>query len=70
MTKKKAKTVTETRAEIRGMVAKLDEICKADVRKHAARRKPSRSARLKQAEKEVKDTKPRDRRLVFKEMDQ
>ncbi|MEY9607005.1 hypothetical protein G6321_00039520 [Bradyrhizobium barranii subsp. barranii] len=66
----KAKTVTETRAEIRGMVAKLDEICKADVRKHAAKKKPSRGARLRQAEASVKDAKPRDRRLVFKEMDQ
>ncbi|MCK1445868.1 hypothetical protein IVB34_22090 [Bradyrhizobium sp. 2] len=73
MTKKKAKTVTETRAEIRRMVAKLDEVCRADVRKHkhAAKPKPmSRSARLRQAEASVKDAKPRDRRLVFKEMDQ
>lgn len=65
MTIRKAKTVTETRAEIRGMVAQLDEICKADVRKHAANRKPGRGARLKQAEKEV--AKP-DARCVYSDM--
>ncbi|MBB4264351.1 hypothetical protein [Bradyrhizobium sp. CIR3A] len=61
MTKKR-----DDRAELRGLIAKLDEACRADVRKH---KKPlSRSARLRQAEKEVKAAKPRDRRLVFKEM--
>ncbi|KRQ03503.1 hypothetical protein [Bradyrhizobium manausense] len=68
---KKAKN--DTRAEIRRLVAKLDEVCRADVRKHAARNKPakpmSRSARLRQAEASVKASEPRDRRLVFKEMD-
>ncbi|MFK4537929.1 hypothetical protein ABIA00_006112 [Bradyrhizobium ottawaense] len=61
-------TTKNSRLEMKGLIALLDEACKADVAKH---KKPaSRSARLKQAEKEVKDAKPRDRRLVFKEMDQ
>ncbi|UFW82879.1 hypothetical protein BjapCC829_23100 [Bradyrhizobium barranii] len=55
------------RAELRGLIAKLDAVCKADVAKH---RKPaSRSARLREAEAHVKAAKPRDQRLVWKEME-
>ncbi|MGY3117916.1 hypothetical protein ACVWXQ_001853 [Bradyrhizobium sp. S3.14.4] len=62
MTKKK-----DSRAELRGLIAKLDEACKADVAKH---KKPaSRSARLREAEAQVKAAKPRDQRLVWKEME-
>ncbi|MET3991619.1 hypothetical protein ABID65_003259 [Bradyrhizobium sp. S3.9.2] len=65
MTKKK-----DSRAELRGLVAKLDAVCRADVAKHVAKKKPaSRSARLREAEAQVKAAKPRDQRLVWKEME-
>lgn len=61
----KRQTVNEMRAEMRALVAELDAKCQADVRKHDAKKKPTRATRKVRLLRSEAETKKPDNRLVW-----